>query len=105
LTVRNLPEELSAALEREKRRRGTSLNRTVIDVLTQSLGVVGKRSNGLARLSGTWTKLSTAVFSTGLRFSRRSTPTVGNEPLLSGQVEEYRGIGPMKYRSLAVAAQ
>jgi plasmid stability protein len=56
LTVRNLPEELSAALEREKRRRGTSLNQTVIDVLTQSLGVVGKRSNGLARLSGTWTE-------------------------------------------------
>jgi plasmid stability protein len=56
LTVRNLPEEVSAALEREKRRRGTSLNQTVIDVLRQSLGVGGKRSNGLARLAGTWTE-------------------------------------------------
>jgi hypothetical protein len=56
LTVRNVPEELSAALEREKRRRGASLNQTVIDVLRQSLGVAGKRSNGLARLAGTWTE-------------------------------------------------
>jgi plasmid stability protein len=56
LTVRNLPEDVSAALEREKRRRGTSLNQTVIDLLRQSLGVAGTRSNGLARLSGTWTE-------------------------------------------------
>jgi len=39
LTVRNLPDELAAALEKEKRRRGTSLNQTVIDLLRQSLGV------------------------------------------------------------------
>jgi plasmid stability protein len=56
LTVRNLPEDLSAALEREKRRRGVSLNQTVIDLLRQSLGVAGNRSNGLARLAGTWTE-------------------------------------------------
>ena len=56
LTVRNLPEDVAAALHREKRRRGTSLNQTVIDLLRLSLGVSGTRSNGLARLSGTWTK-------------------------------------------------
>jgi plasmid stability protein len=56
LTVRNLPDELAAALEREKRRRGTSLNQTVIDLLGQSLGVKGTRSNGLGRLAGTWTE-------------------------------------------------
>jgi plasmid stability protein len=55
LTVRNLPEDLADALAREKQRRGTSLNRTVIDLLEQSLGVRGKRSNGLRKLSGTWT--------------------------------------------------
>jgi plasmid stability protein len=38
LTVRNLPDELAAALESEKRRRGTSLNQTVVDLLRQSLG-------------------------------------------------------------------
>jgi len=55
LTVRNVPEDLSAALAREKRRRGVSLNQTVIDLLRQSLGVAASRSNGLARLAGTWT--------------------------------------------------
>jgi plasmid stability protein len=56
LTVRNLPEDVSTALEQEKRRRGTSLNQTVIDLLRQSLGVSSTRSNGLARLAGTWTE-------------------------------------------------
>jgi plasmid stability protein len=55
LTVRNLPDELTAALQREKRRRGTSLNQTVIDLLRQSLGVKGTRSNGVGKLAGTWT--------------------------------------------------
>jgi len=62
LTVRNLPEELAAALELEKRRRGTSLNQTVIDLLRQSLGVTGTRSNGLRRLAGTWTEAEQQEF-------------------------------------------
>jgi hypothetical protein len=56
LTVRNLPPDLAAALAREKRRRGTSLNQTVIDLLRLSLGVSGTRTNGLSRLAGTWSK-------------------------------------------------
>lgn len=35
-------------------RRGRSLNQTVIDLLGQSLGVRGSRSNGLGRLAGGW---------------------------------------------------
>ncbi len=56
LTVRNLPKEIAAALEKEKQRRGKSLNQTVIDLLALSLGVTGTRSNGIARLAGTWTE-------------------------------------------------
>ena len=56
LTVRNVPEELAAALARERRRRGTSLNQTVIDLLRQSLGITGQRSNGVRRMAGTWTE-------------------------------------------------
>ena len=67
LTVRNLPHELAAALEREKRRRGTSLNRTVIDLLRQSLGVRGTRSNGLGRLAGTWTETEHRKFLSAIR--------------------------------------
>lgn len=45
---------MADALEREKRRRGRSLNQTVIDLLSQSLGVQVGRSNGLGRLAGGW---------------------------------------------------
>ncbi len=56
ITIRNVPPELAAALEREKRRRGQSLNRTAIDLLKQSLGVGTRRSNGLGRLAGEWSE-------------------------------------------------
>jgi plasmid stability protein len=62
LTVRNLPPEVAEALEREKRRRGGSLNQTVIDLLAQGLGVGARRSNGLARLAGTWSAEDLAAF-------------------------------------------
>ena len=53
LTVRNLPKTLAAALQEEKRRRGQSLNQTVVELLEQSLGTKGPRSNGIRRLAGT----------------------------------------------------
>jgi hypothetical protein len=58
LTVRNIPPELSEALEREKARRGTSLNQTVIDLLCRELGCTSLRvrSNGLRLFAGTWTE-------------------------------------------------
>jgi hypothetical protein len=57
LSVRNVTPDLAAALERERRLRGTSLNSTVLDLLRQALGL-GPRSheNGLARLAGTWSE-------------------------------------------------
>lgn len=56
LTVRNVPEDVAAALDEEKRRRGASLNQTVLDLLSQGLGVAGPRSNGLSRLAGRWSE-------------------------------------------------
>lgn len=56
LTIRNLPPDMAQALEREKQRRGKSLNQTVIDLLGQGLGVSGSRSNGLGRLTGGWSE-------------------------------------------------
>ena len=67
LTVRNLPDKLAEALEREKRRRGTSLNQTVIDLLRQSLGVTSTRSNGVRRLAGTWTATEHREFLSAIR--------------------------------------
>jgi hypothetical protein len=57
LTIRDVPSDLAEALEKEKVRRGKSLNQTVLQLLSQCLGVrpTGQRSNGLARLAATWT--------------------------------------------------
>ena len=58
LTIRGVSKRLSDALEREKRQRGRSLNQTVLDVLSDRLGIgeSGPRRNGLARLAGTWSQ-------------------------------------------------
>jgi hypothetical protein len=64
LTIRGVPEKLAAALEREKRRRDRSLNQTVLEVLSERLGVgtVGGRTNGLRRLADTWSAADQAAF-------------------------------------------
>jgi len=64
LTIRQVPPELSRALDEEKRRRGMSLNRTVLDLLAQALGLRSHapRSNGLAGLAGTWSKTELEQF-------------------------------------------
>ena len=55
MTIRNVSAELATALKEEKHRRGLSLNRTVLALIEESLGVNGNiRSNGLGRLAGTW---------------------------------------------------
>ncbi len=57
MTIRNVTAALSAALDAEKHRRGLSLNRTVLALMEESLGVSGKtRSNGLGRLAGIWSE-------------------------------------------------
>jgi hypothetical protein len=68
LTIRNLPPDVGRALEREKRRKGTSLNQMVIELLRRALGVdtPGRPPNGLARLAGTWTAEDLARFEAAL---------------------------------------
>jgi len=67
LTIRNLPGDLANALVEEKHRRGTSLNQTVIDLLSQGLGVGVRRSNGLAALAGTWSEEDLRAFEAAVR--------------------------------------
>ncbi len=56
LTIRNVPPLLAEALEREKHRRRSSLNQTVISLLEAAVGLTASpRSNGLARQAGSWT--------------------------------------------------
>jgi hypothetical protein len=64
MTIRRVEPGLAQALERERRRRGASLNQTVLDLLSHSLGVGhgARRSNGLSRLAGTWSEEEAARF-------------------------------------------
>jgi hypothetical protein len=64
LTIRNVPCKLADAIDRERRRRDASLNSTVLDLLSRSLGVVSDepRRNGLAALAGTWSVEETRAF-------------------------------------------
>jgi plasmid stability protein len=64
ITIRNVPPDLADALDDEKHRRGRSLNQTVLELLAQGLGLhpATRRSNGLARLAGTWTDAEHAEF-------------------------------------------
>ena len=64
ITVRNIPADVVAALEAEKRRRGLSLNRTVLSVMREALGLSSsrRRSNGLRRLAGNWSKAESRQF-------------------------------------------
>lgn len=64
LTIRKVDATLARAIERERARRGTSLNTTVIDLLRQALGLESDapRSNGLRKLAGTWSAEELAQF-------------------------------------------
>ena len=73
LTVRKLPPRLGEALQRETRRRGVSLNQTVIDLLEQALGTGpgARRSNGLRGLAGRWSAADARAIDTALRDQER----------------------------------
>jgi plasmid stability protein len=62
LTIRNCPSELDTALQTETRRRGQSLNQTVIQLLSQALGVASHKQNGLQRFAGGWSEEEFAEF-------------------------------------------
>lgn len=56
--MRHVDADLARALERERGRRGTSLNQTVLELLRSSLGLESDRppSDGFAKLAGTWSE-------------------------------------------------
>ena len=64
MTLRNIPADLARELEREKARRGESLNQVAIDLMKKALGLgaSGRRSNGLAELAGRWSASELEAF-------------------------------------------
>ncbi|HEX2164464.1 MAG TPA: hypothetical protein VHM02_10985 [Thermoanaerobaculia bacterium] len=67
LTIRNLPAAVAEALDAERRRRRGTLNQTVIELLSQGLGVGTTRSNGLGRLAGSWSEEEFREFQEAVR--------------------------------------
>lgn len=86
LTVRKLPDRLAAALDREKRRRGKSLNQTVIDLLEQSLGANQPRTNGIRRLAGAWTEAQHTKFLSAITAFGEIDPEFWSASRLGGVV-------------------
>ncbi len=76
LTIRNVPPELAKALEEEKKRRGLSLNQTVVQLLSQATGVAshGKHPNGLAALAGTWSAAEFQNFEEAIAMTEEIDP-------------------------------
>ncbi len=63
ITIRGVSQELARALEAEKKRRGTSLNQTTLDLLRQALGIgLDVYNNGLSEFAGTWNRKELAAF-------------------------------------------
>ncbi len=76
LTVRNVPPKVIAAIRAECRRRGQSLNQTVIDLLAAATGI-GEQpivQNGLQKLAGTWDDADLAEFERSLQAVRKIDP-------------------------------
>jgi len=65
LTIRHVDPALARAIERERDRRGVSVNQTVLDLLREALGAgeePRRRSNGLGALAGKWSAADKAEF-------------------------------------------
>jgi plasmid stability protein len=75
LTIRAIDPSLRKALEREAARRGRSLNKTVLALLAESLGLADSRPpiehDDLDELAGTWSKSEAARFDEALRTQRQ----------------------------------
>ncbi len=75
LTIRSIGPDLRAALEREAARRGQSLNRTVLSLLAERLGLAESRAqiehDDLDELAGTWSKSDATRFDEALHTQRQ----------------------------------
>ena len=70
LTIRGVNQELDVALKQEAERRGTSVNRTVIQLLKEAMGVNGngvtavfsRTYHDVDHLAGTWSEVDAVAF-------------------------------------------
>lgn len=75
VTIRSISASLRAALDREAERRGQSLNKTVLALLSERLGLADGTApveyDDLDELAGTWTKADATRFEEAVRAQRQ----------------------------------
>ena len=76
ITLRNLPKPLARIIQKKAHENGISLNKTVIALLEEALGIGAKskvptRYNDLDHLAGRWSKEEASVFQKTLSDQRR----------------------------------
>ena len=78
LTIRSVGSRLRAALEQEAARRGQSLNKTVLALLAERLGLAESAApveyGDLDELAGTWSKSEAMRFDEALHTQRQVDP-------------------------------
>ena len=80
LTVRNLPPEVARIIRRKASEKGSSVNKAVISLLEERVGIRGKQKreaplyHDLDALAGSWTKEEAAAFAKALRQQRAIDP-------------------------------
>jgi hypothetical protein len=78
LTIRSIGSRLRTALEREAARRGQSLNKTVLALLAERLGLTEPAApvehDDLDELAGTWSKSEATRFDEALHAQRQVDP-------------------------------
>ncbi len=79
VTLRKLPPEVSKVVQRRARERGTSINKAVISLLEEVVGIRSKVQRSTAHqdldaLAGSWTKEEAVTFEAVLRKQRRVDP-------------------------------
>jgi hypothetical protein len=79
VTLRRLPPELARIIRRKADQERTSINKAVISLLEESVGVRGRRKakpfqHDLDALAGSWTKEEAAAFEKALAKQRTIDP-------------------------------
>ncbi len=69
-TIRGIPEDLERALRERARRSGESLNRTMVRLLREAVGLnPSRKKRDLSALAGTWSQEEADEFDRQLRRS------------------------------------
>ena len=79
VTLRNVPPELARIIRRKASEKRTSVNKAVISLLEESLGIRGKKADkplhhDLDALAGSWTKEEVSAFERALARQRAIEP-------------------------------